>query len=466
MNRLLTILLLLGATAHGQINNPPTSVNIVDATATGRAVLTATNAAAAATAIGLGTANEGTFNRVQVGGAIITADDFSGGNFVVTSGHALTFASGGTPGATLTNLGLGAADNVTFSNITANGIVTANDSTATPATSAAAAQGIQWPGLGGSQHAAIYGGYAGAAQIALAVGTSNSLSDVATFSATGMTVNSNAIVGGTLGVTGNATLNGVDNLAPSQTASSGSSLMTRDLLFRAQADDNSGDLVAMVGYTTSGGTGAVAAARDVFGASAQVSTNSNSVAGVYFADNIWANSTVSGAVVPSGKTIDLTMKGVNFRNLTNTSYVTRVVAGVGSPFRTIPAAGQDALSARGWGVNFFYNGTNHVFQPFWYTTSYNTGPETVVSNATANDSVFALRLRHEGPTTNGTISFWINDGLASRLSETPSFSTNVGDWGGNFGGRHYAIESATATNAAPASTTSIRVRAAYIKYDP
>ena len=42
MNRLLTILLLLGATAHGQIANPPTSVNIVDSTATGRAVLTAT----------------------------------------------------------------------------------------------------------------------------------------------------------------------------------------------------------------------------------------------------------------------------------------------------------------------------------------------------------------------------------------------------------------------------------------
>jgi hypothetical protein len=154
MNRLLTILLLLGATAHGQINNPPTSVNIVDATATGRAVLTATNAAAAATAVGLGTANDVTFNRVQVGGATFTADDFSGGNFEITAGHALTFASGGTPGATLTNLGLGAANNVTFSNITASG---------------------------------------------------------------------------TLGVTGNATFSGTANLAPSQTADSGSSLMTRDL---------------------------------------------------------------------------------------------------------------------------------------------------------------------------------------------------------------------------------------------
>jgi hypothetical protein len=154
MNRLLTILLLLGATAHGQINNPPTSVNIVDSTATGRAVLTATNAAAAASAVGLGTANDVTFNRVQVGGATFTADEFSGGNFAITADHALTFASGGTPGATLTNLGLGATNNVTFSNITASG---------------------------------------------------------------------------TLGVTGNATFSGTANLAPAQTADSGSSLMTRDL---------------------------------------------------------------------------------------------------------------------------------------------------------------------------------------------------------------------------------------------
>jgi hypothetical protein len=54
MKRLLFILLLAAGTAYGQIDNPPTSVNIVDSTATGRAVLTATNAAAAATAIGLG----------------------------------------------------------------------------------------------------------------------------------------------------------------------------------------------------------------------------------------------------------------------------------------------------------------------------------------------------------------------------------------------------------------------------
>jgi hypothetical protein len=64
MNRLLTILLLAAGTAYGQIDNPPTSVNIVDATATGRAVLTATNAAAAATAVGLGATNAVTFGTL------------------------------------------------------------------------------------------------------------------------------------------------------------------------------------------------------------------------------------------------------------------------------------------------------------------------------------------------------------------------------------------------------------------
>ena len=67
MNRLLTILLLAAGTAYGQIANPPTSVNIVDATATGRAVLTATNAAAAATAVGLGTTNAVSFDSLTIG---------------------------------------------------------------------------------------------------------------------------------------------------------------------------------------------------------------------------------------------------------------------------------------------------------------------------------------------------------------------------------------------------------------
>jgi hypothetical protein len=57
MKTLIILLLLATGTVYGQIDNPPTSVNIVDSTATGRAVLTATNAAAARTGLGLGTTN-------------------------------------------------------------------------------------------------------------------------------------------------------------------------------------------------------------------------------------------------------------------------------------------------------------------------------------------------------------------------------------------------------------------------
>jgi hypothetical protein len=225
MNRLLTILLLLGATAHGQINNPPTSVNIVDSTATGRAVLTATNAAAAATAVGLGTANDVTFNRVQVGGATFTADDFSGGNFVVTADHALTFASGGTPGATLTNLGLGTTNNVEFRRlkmIAANASDDADNATLwldTSGTNKSAAMRLSGTGGGAEKYNAYIQGTAFGLQVSAGNGFRVLSGPTAGVGSVLFAVNSS----------GNATLNGTANLAPSQTADSGSSLMTRDL---------------------------------------------------------------------------------------------------------------------------------------------------------------------------------------------------------------------------------------------
>jgi len=84
----------------------------------------------------------------------------------------LVFENSQDAATTRTNLGLGATNAVTFSNITASGTL--------------------------------------------------AVSNTATFS-------TNVSVGGTFAATGNATLNGVGNTAPSQTASSGSSLMTRDL---------------------------------------------------------------------------------------------------------------------------------------------------------------------------------------------------------------------------------------------
>ena len=219
------ILLVAATTAYGQINNPPTSVNIVDSTATGRAVLTATNSAAAATAIGLGTANEVTFNRVQVGGASFSADDFSGGNFVVTGGHALTFSSGGTSGATLTNLGLGATNNVEFRRlkmIAADAYDDADNATLwldTSGTNKAAAMRLS--GTGGA--AEKYNAYLQATSFGLQVSAGNGFRVLS-----GPTAGVGSVLFA-VNSSGNATLNGVNNTAPSQTASSGSSLMTRDL---------------------------------------------------------------------------------------------------------------------------------------------------------------------------------------------------------------------------------------------
>jgi hypothetical protein len=387
MNRLLTILLLLGATAHGQINNPPTSVNIVDATATGRAVLTAANAAGAATAVGLGTANDVTFNRVQVGGATFTADAYSGGDFEITGGHALTFASGGTPGATLTNLGLGAANNVTFSNITASG---------------------------------------------------------------------------TLGVTSNATFSGTANLAPSQTASSGASLMTRDLVDNAAAYDASfGPTYAVYSQTTNSAT---AAARLVAGLGVQTGSATNGRSCVALGDNFWSNPSFSGALLPSTKAIDFYLHGVTIVSPANTNWVARVIFGQGQPTTRIPpAAGEDAVTSRSWGVEFYNNGTNNVSCLFWHngTTLFKASEQVLAGSGSTY--IAAFKFSQDG---DGGISFTESTSSAGRIPNTPTFSTNV-VFGGGYFGRYILIEAAGNTNQAQSgSGAGILTRAQYIRYVP
>jgi hypothetical protein len=136
----------------------------------GNAVFTATNAAAAATAVGLGATNEVTFNNITISDQTLTLSDGAEDNVIVRneSGNLelespvtirafspISFNNTTNAATTRTNLGLGVTNNVTFSNITASG---------------------------------------------------------------------------TLGVTGNVTLSGVNNTAPNATnAASASSLMTREL---------------------------------------------------------------------------------------------------------------------------------------------------------------------------------------------------------------------------------------------
>jgi hypothetical protein len=113
--------------------------------------------------------NDQYFENLSANGGV--ALDWGGSSVIV--GLPISFAAYSNAATTRTNLGLGATKNVTFSNITASGTL--------------------------------------------------GVSNAATFA-------TNVSVAGSLTATGNATLSGVGNTAPQQTADSGSSLMTRDLV--------------------------------------------------------------------------------------------------------------------------------------------------------------------------------------------------------------------------------------------
>jgi hypothetical protein len=258
--------------------------------------------------------------------------------------------------------------------------LTANDSTATPATNAAAAQGIQWSGLGGSQHAAIYGGYPGTAQIALAVGaSSNALSDVATFRSTGMTVSSNAVVGGTLAVTGNVTMSGVGNTAPSQTASSASSLMTRELSdFRlfgqlALLDQIRSDMGTV--HSTNGGGGAI----DVNGFDLTTSTNSasSSLYRGYFGSKQTLSGT-GGNTVWQGRVV----AAWSF-NRFSTNVEVRMQFG-----RNASVTNHGPLDERGMGIRV--NGNNMFFETHDGTTLFETTNAVALTHNFGPDVFWAV----------------------------------------------------------------------------
>jgi len=152
MKRLLLILLLAAGPAYGQINNPPTSVNIVDATATGRDLMTAASPAA----------GRGVLGGTSFGGAIFAGTSASAKPTLIASilgfgtTNSLGFDSSLTNLWTATNaasaataIGLGATDSVTFSNVTATGDATLNgvNNTMPNATNAASASSLMTRGL-------------------------------------------------------------------------------------------------------------------------------------------------------------------------------------------------------------------------------------------------------------------------------------------------------------------------------
>jgi hypothetical protein len=134
------------------------------------------------------------------------------------------FSGGNTNGAstTRTNLGLGGTNTPTFSNIALNsfpggastGFVGRNSSQ------------LALYGTNVTSSVPAFYGYDGFNNTAFSAGTARTNLELG---ATNNVTFSNITASGTLTATGNATLNGSGNLAPSQTADSASSLMTREL---------------------------------------------------------------------------------------------------------------------------------------------------------------------------------------------------------------------------------------------
>jgi hypothetical protein len=261
---------------------------------------------------------------------------------------------------------------------------------------------------------------------------------------------------------GNATLNGTANLAPSQTASSGSSLMTRDLVDNAAAYDASfGPTYAAFTQTTNSAT---AAARLVAGLGVQTGSATNGRSCVALGENFWNNPSFSGALLPSTKAIDFYLHGVTIVSPANTNWVARVIFGQGQPTTRIPpAAGEDAVTSRSWGVEFYNNGTNNVSCLFWHngTTLFKASEQVLAGSGSTY--IAAFKFSQDG---DGGISFTESTSSAGRIPNTPTFSTNV-VFGGGYFGRYILIEAAGNTNQAQSgSGAGILTRAQYIRYVP
>jgi hypothetical protein len=171
--------------------------------------------------------------------------------------------------------------------------------------------------------------------------------------------------------------------------------------------------------------------------------------------------------MPANKAIDLYLHGVTFAVATNTNWVSRIIFGQGSSSsaRVPAAAGADAVTNRSWGVEFFYNGTNQVFRPFWHDGTNLAAASPQAMPLSGSTQMAAVKLSQTG---NGDISVTMATSTASRLPDSPTWSTNVASFNaGNYAGQSIFIEAAGNTNQAQSgSGTGILSRAQYIRYVP
>jgi len=204
------------------------------------------------------------------------------------------------------------------------------------------------------------------------------------------------------------------------------------------------------------GTGSSGSANSVFGMQASVTTALSGSASVYTFDSVNTHAGFSGAPMRSNILTDAFFHGCMFRVEANTNFVLRINFGVGNATRVPPAAGVDAASARQWGVEFYYDGTNYVGRMYWYDTSMNYGTPFTIPNLTAanwSGMVYSMRMKQ---TSTGLLEFYINSPTfgsgGGRLSDTPTASMQATWTSTSYGGRHINFEAANGTAAAGTNT--------------
>jgi hypothetical protein len=400
--RLLSILLIAAALAASPAAGQ-TIKSLGFNTTNGSIVYSGTNDLRFPATIRIGT-NQSGFSS---GGQFLTLTDGAGGVAMIIGTNAITlydpiaFSSTGNAATTRTNLGLGATNNVTFSNITASG---------------------------------------------------------------------------TLAVTGNVTMSGTANIAPSQTASSGSSLMTRTL-----TDNNplwtAGSIRLLAAYASDSANGGAVTLNSYGLGSATVSggTNTNGYGRANLADGINTARQYLGGGVNFTQNISASFVATIRSQLVGDSVIRFVV---GAPAGGVPPPAQsNAITIRGFGVEFspgagpaaFDGTTNARARLFAHNgTNYST------SAYTADFPAFFINSQSQAQfivssSTNGLVTLHMSatdssTGIksAGRPSTTPVLTLSNGPTDGA-GGPFVSLFSVNSSTNAPASRPEMVIYNGFIE---
>ena len=262
----------------------------------------------------------------------------------------------------------------------------------------------------------------------------------------------NVSVAGSLTATGNATLNGSGNLAPSQTASSGSSLMTRVL-----TDNNPIQTVGTVrplgAYAFNTANSGVAGTDHAFGgANVRSGTNTNGYGRALLYRGLNDNNNFTGGGIVAQNMSVSFLWAINDAITTN-SFARFIVGGTGTG--AVAPANSNALSTRGFGVEITRTSTTNVWPASTLRARLFAHDGTNYYTSSYTDDFFAFNNQHQfiiNYTTNGLVTLQTSSAnrAPSRPSATPVLTLTNGPTTA-FGGAYIEWVAVNRSDIAPAT---------------